>query len=340
MSCTTVSVRSISESATETEATLNARFLRSLLVLAGAYWIAEWLASVIMTGEAALGIGYSGVGRLGELWIDVRQASPRTLAAAGGTALLWLALGSTATRRWMWGLAGLFAVFGLVNRQFHPAAGVVPDPVSRVMDVAVYCGLPTLGCVVAVWLLGRFAPAAGDVGSVSDPIGISTRARSRALLVVGSILMLLVGAFVGMWITSTVQIQQMSGWMVAAIDSARRSQYAFAQYREANYEEAKSALEQFAAYLESQKPASREWQPGEAPLSDEKALAFDRMLTYARLALRAERANRADEATNYWQRAEQHAEELKWEQPRRDRIRSTITRLDTEPSATSTASPR
>jgi hypothetical protein len=208
------------------------------------------------------------------------------------------------------------------------------------MDVAVYCLLPTLGCVVAVWLLRRFAPAVGDVGPVSDSIGIPTRANSRALLTLGSILMLLAGAFAGMWITSTVQIQQMSGWMVAAIDSARRSQFAFAQYREANYEEAKSALEQFAAYLENQKPASREWQPGEAPLSDEQGLSFDRMLTYGRLALRAERANRPDEATNYWQRAEQHAQTLKWEQPTRDRIRSTVTRLDTEPSATSTASPR
>lgn len=110
---------------------MSACFLRSLLVLAGAYWVAEWLASVIMAGEAALGIEYSGVGRLGELWINTRQATPRALAAAGGTALLWLTLGSAATRRWMWGLAGLFALFGLVNRQFHPVAGVVPDPVGR-----------------------------------------------------------------------------------------------------------------------------------------------------------------------------------------------------------------
>ena len=319
---------------------MSGRFLRSLLVLAGSYWVAEWLASVIMAGEAALGIGYSGVGRLGELWINVRQAAPRTLAAAGGTALLWLALGSAATRRWMWGLAGLFAVFGLVNRQFHPAAGVVPDPISRAMDVGVYCLLPTLGCAIAVWLLGRFAPAVGDVATVPESIGNSTLGKSRALLVVGSILMLLAGAFIGMWITSTVQIQQMSGWMVAAMDSARRSQYAFTQYREANYEGAKSALEQFAAYLESQKPASREWQPGEAPLSDEKGLAFDRMLTYGRLALRAERANRPDEAMNYWQRAEHHAQALSWEQPTRDRIRTTVTRLDTEQPKTSTASPR
>ena len=151
---------------------MSGRFLRSLLVLAGAYWMAEFLASVIMGGAATLGIGYSGVGRLGELWIDVRLATPRALAAAGGTALLWLALGSAATRRWSWVLAGLFAVFGLVNRQLHAVAGVVPDAVSRAMDVAVYCLLPALGCAAAVWLLGRFAPAAGETAAVPESRGI------------------------------------------------------------------------------------------------------------------------------------------------------------------------
>lgn len=314
---------------------MSGRFLRNLLVLAGAYWLAEWLARLIMTGEAALGISYAGEGRLGELWIYVRQATPRALAAAGGTALLWLALGSAATRRWMWGLAGLFAVFGLVNRQFHPASGVVPDPVSRAMDVAVYCLLPTVGCAAARWLLGRFAPTTGDVAT-PDSTGSATRGTSRALLIVGSVLMLLAGVVIGMWITSSVQMQQMSGWMIAAMDGARRSQYAFTQYREGNYNEAKSALEQFAAYLENLKPASKEWQPGEAPLSDEKGLAFDRMLTYGRLALRAERANRPDEAMNSWQRAEHYAEALNWEKPTRDRIRDTLVRLDSEQSRSST----
>ena len=208
------------------------------------------------------------------------------------------------------------------------------------MDVAVYCLLPALGCAAAVWLLGRFAPAAGETAAVPDSLGIPTRGQSRALLVVGSILMLLTGAFIGMWITASVQVQQMSGWTAAVMDSARRSQYALAQYREANYEEAKPALEQFAAYLEGQKPASGEWQPGEAPLNDEKGLAFDRMLTYGRLALRADRAKRPDEATNYWQRAEHYAQALRWEQPTRERIRSTVTRLDTEQATTPTASPR
>jgi hypothetical protein len=319
---------------------VSGRFLRSLLVLAGAYWVAEWLVTVITAGEAALGIEYSGVGRLGELWIDVCHAAPRALAAAGATTLVWLALGSAATRRWMWGLAGLFAVFGLVNRQFDATGGAVPDPISRAMDVAVYYLLPTLGCVVAVWLLEHFAPATGDTAADPDSFGIQTRGKSRALLVVGNILMLLVGAFIGMWITASAQIQQMSGWMVAVMDSARRSQYAFAQYREANYEEAKSALEEFAAYLDGQKPASREWQPGEAPFGDEKSLGFDRMLTYGRLALRAERANRPDDAADYWRRAELHAQALKWEQPGRDRIRATVMRLDGEQPAMSSPLPR
>jgi hypothetical protein len=319
---------------------VSGRFLRNLLVLAGAYWLAEWLASLISASEAAMGVEYGGVGRLGELWMYIRGAAPRTLAAAGGTVLLWLALGSGAARRWMWALAALFAAFGLVNRQFYPVAGFVTDPVSRAMDVAVYCLLPTLGCLAAVWLLQRFAPGTGDIMPVADSSSIPTRARSRALLVVSSILLLLAGASIGMWITSSVQIEQMSGWMVAAMDGARRSQYAFAQYREADYDQAKTALEQFAAYLENLKPASREWQPGEAPLSDESSLAFDKMLTYGRLALRAERANRPDEATSYWQGAERQAQALKWEQPTRDRIRATVTRLDTEQPGMSSAPPR
>ena len=61
---------------------------------------------------------------------------------------------------------------------------------------------------------------------------------------------------------------------------------------------------------------------------DEKGLAIDKMLTYGRLAVRAERANRPDEATIYWQRAEQNAEVLNWEAPTRARIRETVARVD------------
>jgi hypothetical protein len=319
---------------------VSGRFLRSLLVLAGAYWLAEWLATVIRASEAALGIGYGGVGRLGDLWMAVGQATPRTVAAAGGTTLLWLALGAAAARRWTWSLAGLFAVLGLVNRQFYSVSGVVPDPVGRAVDVAVYSLLPAVGCAAAVWLLGRFVPVTGVPAVVPDSPVVPMRRQSRALAIVGGTLMLLAGAFIGMWLTTSVQIQQMSGWMAAVMDNARRSEYAFAQYREADYQEARPALEQFAAYLEGQKPASGEWQPGEAPMSDEKGLAFDRMLTYGRLALRAERANRPDDAMNYWRRAEHHAHVLHWERPTRDRIRSTVTRLDAVRPGTTTASPR
>jgi hypothetical protein len=318
---------------------VSTRFLRSLLILAGAYWLAEWLTGVIVAGEAATGVAYSGEGRLGELSIYVRGTAPRSLAAAGGTALLWIALGAEAARRWMWGLAALFGVFGLVNRTSSPAAGLTLDPVSQAMDAAVFCLLPTLGCLAAVWLLGRFAPAYVASESLSDSSGIDGR-RSRALAIVWSVLMLLAGASLGMWIATSAQIHQMSGWTVAALDSARRSQYAFSQYREADYDEAKTALVQFAAYLEGLKPASPAWQPGEAALTDEKGLAFDRMLTYGRLALRAERANRPQEAIDYWQRAERHAQALKWEQPTRDRILETVTRLDTERPGISSAPAR
>jgi hypothetical protein len=132
----------------------------------------------------------------------------------------------------------------------------------------------------------------------------------------------------------------MSGFMVAAMDSARRSPYAFTQYREADDDEARAALELFAAYLESLKPMSPEWQPGEAPLTDEKGLAFDKMLTYGRLAVRSEQASRAAEAMRYWQQAERHAQALNGEQPTRDRIRVTLTRIDSGQPGMSSSSPR
>lgn len=150
---------------------MSARFLRSLLVLGGAYWVAEWLASVIMAGVAALGIGYSGDGRLGELWVNVRLAAPRALAAAGGTALLWLTLGSAASRRWAWGLAGLFAVSGLVNRQFHP-----PPAWSPIQSVVQWT-LPFIACCRRS---GAWLPC-GSSGVSRQPLVTARRLRSRLM---------------------------------------------------------------------------------------------------------------------------------------------------------------
>jgi hypothetical protein len=93
-------------------------------------------------------------------------------------------------------------------------------------------------------------------------------------------------------------------------------------------------------YLDALKPSSDGWQPGEAPLTDERGLTFDRMLTYGRLAIRADRASRHGDANSYWPRAEQQAALLKWEQPSRDRIRATIARLDAPKSATTIGPPQ
>ena len=107
-----------------------------------------------------------------------------------------------------------------------------------------------------------------------------------------------------------------------------RSQYAYTQYREADDATAKAALTEFVDYLAALKPSAAVWEPGQAPFLDEKSLAFDKMLTYGRLALVAERARHADEAATYWQRAEQEARAVKWQEPTRDRIRATVVGLD------------
>ena len=140
--------------------------------------------------------------------------------------------------------------------------------------------------------------------------------------------MLLAGGFAGMWISYSMQVARLSGWTAAMLEYGQKSQYAYTQYRQADYETARTALTQFAAYLGSMKPSGRDWKPGQAPLADEKDLAFDKMLTYGRLALIADRAKRADDASTFWHRAEQEARDLKWEEPTRDRIRDTVSRLD------------
>ena len=300
------------------------RFFRNLLVVLGAYLIGEWLAQLIRFGEAAMEISYSGSDRLGELWILVASGAHRFLGAVAATTLLWFTLGQAETKRWMWALAALFALSGLTGRVSYRFR---PDPVSQTMDFAVQLLLPALGCLAAFWLSRRFAsPGPDNVSSAGD--AAPQNARSRTLLAAWSIVMVIAGVFVGMWFATFMKMEEASDWTVVALEHAQRSDYAMAQYREAGYEEARAALEQFAAYLESLQLGSTAGQPVRAPFLDADGLAFDRMLTYGRLALRAERANRPDDANGYWQKAEEHAIALNWEEPTSDRIRDTVTRLD------------
>lgn len=309
------------------------RVLTNGLVLCGAYWVAAWVAYVIEIARTTSGFGAVGTGFLGELWMSVVMAAPRGVAGAVGTALLWAAIGPTSARQWMWGLAASFGLTAVSGARFLLVAGTGIDVVSRVIMVATHALLPTLGCLVAVWTLARVTspeartePAFPAMTVVGGP--------PRAVLVAGGTLLVLAGTMVGMYLATAVQMEQMSGWTVAVLEGQRRATFALAQYREAEFEDARIALEQFAAYLERLTPASAEWVEGEAPLSDASGLAYDLMLTYGRLAVRSERARRPEEESSaYWIRAEVHARDVGWPSPARDRIRSWLDRLDAEPSA-------
>lgn len=186
------------------------RLLRNVLVLAGAFWFAEWMAALIGVTSAVLGVSYGGIGRLGELWMYFAGALPRGVAAAGGTALLWLTLGARETRRWGWGLGGLMAGSVLLRRQVFPAAGVPLDMVSVRMNDAVYGVMPFLGCALAIVLLGRLMaspPVTGDAVPAADSTEIATPPPSRAVLVAWSSLMFLVGALVGTWIAASIRLR-------------------------------------------------------------------------------------------------------------------------------------
>lgn len=82
------------------------------------------------------------------------------------------------------------------------------------------------------------------------------------------------------------------------------------------------------SHLDAMQTSPRTSGPHDVTLVDEQSLTFDRMLTSGRLALRAERAKRSEDAERYWALAEQRARSLGWEAPARDRVRETVERLD------------
>lgn len=302
---------------------------RNLLVVFGAYFCASWLSYFVSSGEAAFGIGASGSGRIGEVWLALRSSLPRMAGAGVAAGLLWFSIGGAAARRWAWVLGGLFVALGYFSRQNHWV--IEPDVVSRAIDNVVYNLAPAAACAGAIWLLGRYAPDS----ELRDVVNNAERSkvRSTALFTAWTVLVLIVGGVLGMRIAISADMKEMSGWMIAVMDSRQRAEVAFSQYRGASFDGAKSALDRYAAYLEPLSPSSQPWKPGQAPLLDGQGLALEKLLTYGRVAVKAEASGRPEVASTYWEKAEREAQALNWEAPVRDRIRETIVRLDnSEPS--------
>jgi hypothetical protein len=236
--------------------------------------------------------------------------------------LLWYALGPALARRWAWGLAALFAMSGVLMRERW--SGNAEFAFDHTVHVAARILVPAIACLVVVPLLQRLLPA-GPADETGSDKPIPRKGPRLVLALTWSVLMLIVGSGIGTVLVASSTMREMPPYFGALFLSATKAAYADAQFREGKYESAKGALEDFARFLESQKPheEGKPWEPSESAL-DAKALAFDRMSTYARLAVNAERAQHADEASGWWTRAEAEARLLDWKEPTRDAIRNRI----------------
>jgi hypothetical protein len=102
------------------------------------------------------------------------------------------------------------------------------------------------------------------------------------------------------------------------------SQYAYLEYREAKYPEAKAAMEAYLRLLDRPGYPEHLW-------LDARGRSHDKGLALARLAILEERAAQSDEAARRWAAAEEAMKSAGWKDPSREHIRSIVTRLDAEP---------
>lgn len=133
-----------------------------------------------------------------------------------------------------------------------------------------------------------------------------------------------VGVYVGYRFLGMPQRQ-----MAVIGESFIASQYAFQQYQQAAYPEARQALEAYIVFLDARPPRDRSsWWMDKNPLLDERGLALDKALTLVRLALLHERNGNATEAEATWQRIDALTLRLHWRDRSREHVREMVLRLD------------
>ena len=104
------------------------------------------------------------------------------------------------------------------------------------------------------------------------------------------------------------------------------SQHADLQYCKAEYAAAREALMDWLAQLEATRPAAdgnyRD------PMMNPRAIAIDKTLALARLAILEERQGQATLAKEYWQRAEREAKSAAWTDSSEAGIRGVLEKID------------
>jgi hypothetical protein len=305
---------------------VNWRFLRHLLIVLGAYFLANVLHGWLQTAQTLLHLGdvtYRD-GILGLIKLHVVEDLPVAIAAVFGTILIWYAMGPALARRWMWGLASVFALVAVL--QVMNARRMWEE--SRGLHAVIAALMPAIACLVTGLVLQRLLPDGPGQETVPDE-PTPRKGRTIVLAAAWSMLPFAVGGVIGVAIMAKSTVRDLGPSFAAVMESGNKALFAEAQFREGKYNAAKTALEDFGAYLERIKPSEKgqPWQPGQAPFLDAKGIAFDRMGTYARLAINEERAQHADEAAAYWTRAEEQARLLDWKDPTRETIRKRLAGL-------------
>jgi hypothetical protein len=152
------------------------------------------------------------------------------------------------------------------------------------------------------------------------------RLLSVKRVLVGAVLVLV--GFVGGTVFGYRFFAEPGGWLGAVGRSFMVSQYAMTQYREASYPEARRALESYLRYLESVRPATDHWTPGESPWSDARGIRFDKTLGWVRLAMLHEKNGNATAAEAAWRRVDSLAAQGSWKDRSHDHFRDLIERQD------------
>jgi hypothetical protein len=143
---------------------------------------------------------------------------------------------------------------------------------------------------------------------------------NRRKMIIGGVAVFLLGAAVGGY-AGYAWIWKPTKYVHGLMARAYASQYATMQFHEANYNEAKTALERYIKLLDEMSKVQDYW-------LDSNELYVDRGLAYGQLASLSEKANRIDEADIYWSKAEQNMKSAGWEDVSRKNIAKRINKLE------------
>ena len=106
--------------------------------------------------------------------------------------------------------------------------------------------------------------------------------------------------------------------------------YAEIQYYKANYPSALKAQNEYLSYLAGIEKKKSEWNTWSVPWMTEQILNYERIVTYARMAILEEREGKYAEAEKSWENAVKAAAAVGWKNSSRDHILRVVNGMDTK----------